>query len=115
MVVHRVCRGFRTLFGEFHRLIDKLFYFKIDCLQLTLLYSRIEQPFAGKLHWVFPFPLLNLVAGTIIRARIALVVADVAIRLAFNQSRAPILASTADCRLRGLVDRDYILSINGYA
>src|ERR1700737_340930 len=112
MLIHGVRRWLRTLLRKFNRLIDKLFHFLIGSLQLAFVHSMVKQPLAGKSYWVLLFPLLNFVAGSIIRARIAFVVAHVAIRFAFEQGGATTLASTADRRFRGGVNRLHILPVN---
>src|SRR5713101_3949818 len=112
MLIYGVRRWLRTVFGEFNRLVYQLFHFQIGGLQPGFVHSMVKQPLAGKLYWVLLFPMLNFVAGSIIRARIAFVMAHVAISLAFDQGGAAILASTADCRFRGGVNRLHILTIN---
>src|SRR5712692_3311512 len=112
MLIYGVCRWLRTVLGEFNRLIDELFHFLIGSLQLAFVYSIFKQPLAGKFYWVLLFPLLNFVAGSIIRARIAFVMAHVAISFAFDQGGAAILASTADGRFRGGGNRLHILPVN---
>src|SRR6202162_3741373 len=98
MLIYGVRRWLRTVLRKFNRLVDKLFHFLIGSQQLGFVHSIVKQPLAGKLYWVLLFPLLNFVAGSIIRARIAFVMAHVAISFAFDQSGAAILASTADRR-----------------
>src|SRR3984893_5839529 len=112
MLIYGVRRWLRTVLGEFNRLIDKLFHFLIGSLQLAFVHSMVKQPLAAKPYWVLLFPLLNFVAGSIIRARVAFVMAHVAIRFAFARGGAATLASTADRRFRGGVNRLHILPVN---
>src|SRR5260370_5798548 len=95
MLIYGVRRWLRTVLGEFNRLIDKLFHFLIGSLQLAFVHSMVKQPLAGKPYWVLLFPLLNFVAGSIIRARAAFVMPHAPIRFALDQRGAATLLSTA--------------------
>src|SRR5216683_3292185 len=112
MLIYGVRRWLRTVLRKFNRLVDKLFHSLIGSLQLGFVHSIVKQPLSGKLYWVLLFPLLNFVAGSIIRARIAFVIAHVAISFAFDQSSDATLASTADCRFRGGINCVLILTVN---
>src|SRR6266700_7430308 len=113
MLVYRFSRWLRTLVGEFDCGVDESLYLLIGRLQLAFIcHARVEQSLTSELHWVSLLPFLNFLAGSIIRAWVAFVVANVAIGLAFNQRGSTTLASTLDCCLCGFMDRDNILPVD---
>src|SRR5260370_432860 len=75
-------------------------------------HSGVERRRPSDRDGVVLFPLLYFLAGSIIGARIAFVVAHVAIRFAFDQCRATVVARALDRCLRGFMDRNHILPIH---
>src|SRR5271157_395597 len=97
MLVYAIRRWFRAFLGEFDRFVDKLLYFLIGRLQLFFIHhTRVEQSLTSEFHGVPLFPLLDFLAGSIIRTGVAFVMANITISLTLDQGGAAILAGALD-------------------